>query len=174
MTTNAELTAALDSFKPELAARYDRMVRHQFERLVHRHSANLKNVANTTDYRVWANTVRPMCVSTKTGNTLWDFAYSIDDARLAAEAAKYADEVVEQWGNKIEAKLGELDGARVLRMDGCRFLIVGTRAGVAVEIQQDMILNVSSKGTLFNQWPSRIYVNKKFLSEAAYRKRFAA
>jgi hypothetical protein len=33
-----------------------------------------------------------------------------------------------------------------------------------------MIINVSPKGKLFNQFPARIYVNGKFTSAAAYAK----
>lgn len=170
---NTELAAALEAFKPELADRFAAMVRHQFDVLVRRHGPALKNIANTTDYRVWANTVRPLTTCTRTGKAFYDVVYAVDETRLAAEAVKYADEVTAEWGRKIEAKLGEMGGAKVNRMDGCRFLITGTRAGRRVEIQQDMILNVSSKGLLFNQWPARVYIDGKFFSAAAYTKAFA-
>jgi hypothetical protein len=36
-----------------------------------------------------------------------------------------------------------------------------------------MIMNVSSRGTLFNQFPARIYVDGKFTSEAKFKKEIA-
>lgn len=37
---------------------------------------------------------------------------------------------------------------------------------------QDRIFNVISKGTLYNQWPARIYIDGKRISEAAYKRLF--
>ena len=71
---------------------------------------------------------------------------------------------------EIAAKLGELDGAEVRHLDGYRFAVVGTKDGRTVRIEQDMIVNISVKGTLFNQFPSRIYVDGKFTSAANYAK----
>lgn len=39
-----------------------------------------------------------------------------------------------------------------------------------VRIEQSVILNVSSKGKVSNQFPARIYVAGKFVSEAKFKK----
>jgi hypothetical protein len=58
----------------------------------------------------------------------------------------------------------------VRALDGARFRIVGIKNDRSICIEQDRIVNVSPKGTLFNQFPARIYVNGKFTSAAAYAK----
>lgn len=85
-----------------------------------------------------------------------------------------ADDVVAVWANKVQAKMGELDDATVHYVSGTAFRITGTRGGRKVTIEQHMIINVSRLGRLFNQWPSRIYVDGQFTSEAKYKKMFAA
>jgi hypothetical protein len=103
-----------------------------------------------------------------------DKTWSVDDKRMAAAAALYADDMMDIWADKITAKIAELDAAEVHDLGGVSFCITGTRHGEAVRIEQRMILSVSSKGKLFNQYPLRIYLRGKLISEAAYMRRSVA
>jgi hypothetical protein len=173
---DAEITAALEAHKPALAASFAHIVRVQYARIVEQFGPTARGVANSTSYKVWANTVRPCCNIVKVAGDLsgLETTYVINEERLAKAAAAYANEVVLSWLGKINEKLGELDTAECPHFEGDRFLITGTRAGKTVLIEQDRIINISSKGTIFNQFPARIYVDRKFTSAVAYKRAFAA
>ena len=174
---NTELPAAFEAFKPEIAEQYARMIRNSFNHYVEKFGPSMRGIANSESYRFWSNTVRGN-TTTEGGEIVGGrqnpHTYHINEDRLAANGKKYAEAVVAEWAGKIEAKLGELDGAEVKTMTGVAFLITGTRNGRKVTIEQQMILQSSPKGTLFNQFPARIYVDGKFTPEAKYKAAFAA
>lgn len=163
---------ALQAKKPEIAAMAARIVESQFNRLVEQFGVTMKGVANSDSYRLWSETIRALCTSTKveTDHSGRSNPYALNPAAVAAYAEQYAVEVVESWETKIAEKMGELEGATVFNVSACNFHICGLRFGKAVRIEQDMIVNVSSKGKLFNQFPARIYVEGKFTSAAKYKK----
>ena len=156
MTT--EIRAALDAFAPELEARFARFAKRQIERLVERFGPQLRGIANSDLYRAYA-AIAPY-YDRSTGE--------VNEARIEEGAREYARATAEAWADKIEGKLGELDEAEVKAMGGCAFRIAGMKGGRRVLIEQDMIVNVSPKGTLFNQFPARIYVDGKFTPAAKY------
>lgn len=171
---NAALKAALDAYKPEIAARFDRFIRNTFAAMVEDHGPSLKGAGNSHRWaRTLSGTVRPFIRTVlpegQYSGRIGD-PYEINEERLKAGAAKYAEQVVESWATKIEAKMGELDSAEVRAMGNCTFRISGTKLGRNVHIEQNMIVNVSSKGTLFNQFPARIYLEGKAISEAKFKK----
>lgn len=170
--THNSLAAALDTYKPAIAARHVAAVTEMFEAILAAFGPTLRGVSNSFK---WAKTYSNVVARyvTSEGNS-FHAPHFLNTARLEADAVQYADEVAQAWQIKIEAKLGELESGTVHHMDGVAFRIVGTRGGHAVEIEQTMILNVSSRGTLFHQFPARIYVDGKFKSEAAYKKMFQA
>ncbi len=98
--------------------------------------------------------------------TIW----TLDEARIEVEAAKYATEACQEWRSKFEAKVGQLENATLVYGSGAWLRIAGTRNGRRVEINQQMILNVSNKGKVFNQFPARIKVDGKAISEASFKK----
>lgn len=174
---NAAIEAALIAFRPAIAARYESLINRSFENLVNLYGASMSGIANTKAYSFWSKTIRPVCRSTGgevVGGRQSPFIYQINAERLAKKAAEYAEAVTIDWLGKITLKLGELENAEVKHMTGVSFLISGTRDGARIQIEQQMILNQSPKGTLFNQFPARIYIDGKASSEAAYKKRFAA
>ncbi len=97
---------------------------------------------------------------------------TLNESTLAAKAQTWAEEAAVEWAAKIEAKLADVQDAE-LHGGGDQFTITAVRAGRQIRIEQQRIIQVSSKGRLFNQWPSRIYVDGKFYAEAAYKKLFA-
>jgi hypothetical protein len=86
-------------------------------------------------------------------------------------ATTHADNVVTEIVGKLTIKCGELTNVSVsLHNGGSGFRIEGQHNGHFVDIYQEQIVNVSIKGKLFNQYPSRIYVDGKFTPAADYSK----
>jgi hypothetical protein len=160
------IASALESFRPELETRMINFVHHTLERLVRVYGPALRGVVNSRDYNVYANSVRP--VTRRVGVGSVNDPVEINEAYLAKRAAEYAEATVASWAAKIEAKLNGLNDAEVIRGQGASFTLRGTKNGRRIVIDQDMIVNCSSKGTLFNQFPARIYVDGKFMSAAKY------
>jgi hypothetical protein len=158
------IAAALDANKPSLESHFVSFTNSRFKSLVEQFGPALRGVYNSTQARNWG-AIRHMARSL--GDRL-NSEYVMDQDRVASGAKEFADAVVAAWADKISAKLGEIDNAEVRRMDGYSFAITGNKAGRKVRIEQDMIINVSSKGTLFNQFPARIYVDGKFMSAAKF------
>lgn len=160
------LTAALEAHKPDLEARFVSFTTNRFNRLIEQFGPSLRGIYNSDQCRNWGAIAG---CTVRLGDRI-NSEYALDDARLAAAAKSFAEQTVAAWATKIEAKLGDLTDAEVRHLDGARFRITGTKGDRSVSIEQDMIVNVSPKGTLFNQFPARIYVNGKFTSAAAYAK----
>lgn len=152
--------AALEAFAPELAARYVRNVEATLARLVAKFGPALRGIANASEYHQWQSIVA-CCRRTAEG-------VAINDAQLAHLANQYAADTVAAWAAKIDAKLGELEAAELVRGGGMTFLLKGRKGDRLVDIEQTMIVNISPKGTLFNQFPARIYVDGKFTSAKAF------
>lgn len=141
------------------AAQVERSIRATFAELVAKFTTDMKGVANSRQYFVWAETVRPCC--DRSSNRM-DGTYSLSEERVASFSVKLADTMADEVLGKVNAKVGDLTGAKVLRVGGANFIITGTKKDKAVRIEQNQIINVSVKGKLFNQYPSRIYVDGKF------------
>jgi len=160
MTAPVSATAAaLRDFAPELEARFIKFTTATIARYVEKFGPDLRGIANSGSYTAWQNG----CAAFYSRQT-----HQIDEAALARYAAEYATATIESWAAKIDAKLGELDDATLIRGAGATFTLRGRKAGRNVTIEQDMIVNVSSKGTLFNQFPARIYVDGKFTPAAKF------
>lgn len=166
------LDAALSAYKPEIEKRYADIVTTQFNRMVESLGPELSGIHNNWTYaKTFSATVRPNVdrvnvdplKPTKSG------IYQINPDKLAANASKYADSTIDSWKGKIRGKLGELENATVHGLSNQSFRITGTKGGKNVEISQQMIINVSKNGTLFNQFPSRITVDGKPISEAKFK-----
>jgi hypothetical protein len=160
------ITAALEAHKPSLEAYFVDFAERRFANLVRQFGPALRGVYNSTQANNW----RAISSLARSLGDRITSEYVLDADRVAAAATVFANATVATWADKIAAKLGELHSAEVRHIDGYRFRIVGTKGDRSICIEQDMILNISSKGTLFNQFPARIYVNGKFTSAAAYAK----
>lgn len=165
------LTDALNAYRPQIEARIERILTAKFEDLTKRFGPTLRGVYNSECYKFFTETLRRVLTQdlrTEGGRQIAG-DYRIDAAKLTAYAAAAAEQTIAAWATKIEAKMGEIENAEVLSMGGYTFHIVGTAHGKKALIEQNMIVNVSSKGTLFNQYPARIYLDGKFISEAKYK-----
>lgn len=159
-----DLTAALEAHKPALEAYFIDFTERRFATLVRHFGPALRGVYNSP----LANNWRAISSLTVCDGDRINSEYSLNAARVAAAATAFADATVATWADKIAAKLGELDNAEVRHLDGYRFAVTGSKGDRKVLIEQDMIVNVSSRGTLFNQFPARIYVDGKFTPAAKY------
>lgn len=96
--------------------------------------------------------------------------YKIDHERIATASVRYAKEQIDAFKFKLNRKLADLTDIENLRIDGSNFRFSGVLGENKVLVEQTTVLKCSNKGTLFNQWPCRIYVNGKFMPEAAFKK----
>jgi hypothetical protein len=95
--------------------------------------------------------------------------FALNADKVALHGKRYAEETSMMWYEKICNKLVELDDAIVTKADIHEVRIYGNRNGKRIQMEQHIIINSSSKGKLFNQFPCRIYVDGKFTSEAKYK-----
>lgn len=158
--------AALEAFAPELAARFVAHSTRLFNFYVERYGQNLRGIANSSDYTNYSNSVRPFIKRIGVGSM--NDPVALNTEYLAKLADQYAADTVAAWAAKIDAKLGELEDAKLARGAGMTFLLHGRKNGRAVTVEQTMIVNISPKGTLFNQFPARIYIDGKFTSAKAF------
>ena len=161
-----------ETLKAELVEVFDfqikRSVRYTFKTLLNAYGSGMKGVYNSRLARVWAETIRPCCESTS--NIPSQNEYFLSETRLDRFANSCAQEMADEVLAKVDSKVGELTDAIVHRVGGANFQIAGIKGDRKVFIEQTQILNVSSKGKLFNQFPSRIYVDGKFTSAANFAK----
>lgn len=93
-----------------------------------------------------------------------------DDAALLRYATRIATESAEETIAKLVKKLGTLTEAAITNRDAGQFTLIGMLGARRVCVEQQRVFKFSSKGTPFNQWPARIYVDGKFTPEAAFAK----
>ena len=96
----------------------------------------------------------------------------ICDDYLAKATAEYADQTIGQMIAKLEGKTGGLSEVEIVSISpgALEVTLRGKRGADLVTIEQRKILNMSSRGNLFNQYPALIYVNGKRFSEAAFKR----
>lgn len=161
-----------EALKTELVevfeAQIKNSVRYTFQTLLNAYGSGMKGVYTSRLGRVWAETIRPCCESTS--NIPSQNEYLLSETRLDRFANARAQEMADDILGKVDSKVGELTDAIVHRAGGANFQITGMKGDRKVFIEQNQILNVSSKGKLFNQFPSRIYVDGKFTSAANFAK----
>ncbi len=133
------------------------------------YGSTLRGVYNSLDVRTFKAWVQP--ILSADGDRINSNQF-IDDAKLARFAARQADACIALWTDKISGKLGDLENAAINRLNGYTYNICGHRGGRVVAIEQQLIVKTSSKGTVFNQFPARIYVDGKFTPEKKYHEMF--
>lgn len=163
-----ELHALVLAKRAELAEVVEAQLRRVFSAAVSKLGPTLPRVYNDPDFgRMWSNTMKHL-VDGGGGRT----AASIDEEKLRSYAHDYARNSLEELFQKLIAKVGDLEGATAQGLSGFDFQLAGHRDAHRVVVDQQMIVNVSSRGTLFNQFPARIRVDGKAVSEAAYKSMF--
>lgn len=93
----------------------------------------------------------------------------IRDQYLTETCREQAQAQVDSFVAKLEKKLSDLDSVELIDVRGAAFTIRGNLNGQSVHVNQQVIFKVSSRGTPFNQFPARIYVDNQFLSEKQFK-----
>ncbi len=184
MNTAATITAAFNAQKTRMV---EQMVAG-LERDLTEMKAD-ENDASKSRYwsAYWTKTLRPMCVlvggQPRTwvsntgevkpcpyGNTVGG-EWVLDIAKATTWADAWAAAELEAAAAKLIAKVGDLKHVKIIGApERGTFTLVGHHHSYAtVRVEQTRVLKSSSKGTLFNQWPARIYVDNRPVSEAAYK-----
>lgn len=97
--------------------------------------------------------------------------YIVAESALERNAKAYGERVALEWYNKMTSKLGDTSVTHVSEPTrGGDLIIKGRLSGSDIRLEQQRIINVSSRGLLFHQFPARIYVDGKFMSEAVYKR----
>lgn len=167
--TEAIVNAAMIEFLPTLEARYIDHITYTHAAIVKSLGEDMKGVYNSW---AWARTFRmsvaPNLVNSSAPNS------GLSQARLEENAKLYAQQTIESLQDKIVSKIGSVESIEIKRLNGCTFYINGVMNGQTFCLEQTIIVKCSSKGLVFNQFPARIYLNGKFISEAAFKKLQAA
>lgn len=187
--TLATLKTEFDKLIPALEADYIAFVTNQLERLLKTYDDTaLRNLANSwhQDGYIYRNLRRFLCnveqqraIANGEADTRFTYGASyrkilngIDHAHVAKEATAYARDQVDSFIFKLTRKFGDLTNVTVHFADtnALECTITGEQAGHKVYIQQDRIINTSKNGKPFHQWPARLTVDGKRVSEAAWKK----
>jgi len=157
------------ALKAQLVEVFTSQVQHSitatFNRFVATYGASMKGIYNSRNGQFWKYSVSVCC---DRSNHLATADYILNAEKVALFAAQMADEMANEVLVKVNAKVADLQDSNVVLVSGANFVITGTKNGQNVRIEQNQIINVSVKGNLFNQYPSRIYVNGKFTSAAKF------
>jgi hypothetical protein len=157
------------ALKDQLVAVFTNQVQHSitqtFNRLVATYGASMSGVYNSRNGQFWKYSVSVCC---DRSSHVAGADYILNAEKVAKFAAVMADEMADEVLAKVNAKVAELQNAKAVLVSGANFVITGLKNDQQVRMEQNQIINVSVKGKLFNQFPSRIYVNNKFTSAAKF------
>jgi hypothetical protein len=178
MATLNDITAKFDELKPGLEADYVRYVTETLTRLINKHGEKVRDLYNAWGEEGHLFRAFSMMVIYPTkafGQMTNGDVPTINHERIKAMGKRYADDQIAAFTMKLTRKLGALQNVEIfdLSVNAFEFTIQGELGNELVRVQQSRIINCSTKGKLFHQWPARIYVNGKPTSEAAF-KRLAA
>lgn len=158
-----DVRAALETQRDGLIEAYRDHAISLHERFVRRHGAALAKIHLSHDVLTW-NAIRECFTFNKAAGS-----WTVNPEGMALWAAAQADDVLAKWEAKIGQKLGKgVENVKVCDVNARTFRIEATRNGQAVLLVQQMILN-SRGDTLFNQFPARLYLDGRAVSEAEYK-----
>lgn len=163
METNP-IHEALQAYVPRLASSYRDIITNTFDRILSKLGPSLNGIYNDWEF---ARVFRATIVDKLSRNVIGD--YHLNDSKLATNAVAYAKATVEAWEAKITAKLPGVANIQVKSLGSYEFEVTGQLAHLSVRIEQKIITKVSSKGLVFNQFPSRIYVAGHFTPEKDFK-----
>lgn len=160
MTITA-IAAAIEQAKPVVAQRFAGQVTALYQAMARDLGPGLPNVVNSWSWaRTWNATVKACCTPDR----------ELCPSRTDRAARAYAAATAEAWLDKIMAKLGRVDQAEVQWIDGTDFRVVAQRGADRVVLDQRIIMNVSSRGTIFPQFPARLRVNGKAVAAREFNR----
>ena len=164
MTTS--IAALLTESRAALAAEYTNWAGAQVKRLIEKYPTFRCRSEYRDDYMLISNLQG--CVSYD--SNFMDAKASLDEARLAKQAEKFATYQIERWEAKIIEKLGRaqiVDGRVDTRGD---LWIKAELDGKTVFLDQHRVFKFSNRGTPFYQFPARLRLDGKAITAAAFKK----
>jgi hypothetical protein len=174
---NASLKAAMLGYAPALAAQFASSWREQIARRVARGDHQLVYISrgvseqvresNNDRYFAWQEIEHRLHFANGDG--------TVREDKLEAAAEAYGEETALGWYWKMAAKLGRcVDVKAVTDPTYATLYVEGTVANsrTVVAISQQIVYKVSSMGRPFHQFPARIYVDRRFMTEAEFAKAF--
>ena len=166
----SNLNEVLDSKANEIAEEYIVRIEHLYNMLVREFGTDMKGIYNSCSASLFKEIVKPVCDYNKEVRRFDDpNPYTINKDKLILAANRYAISTILSWKDKITKKISVITDIVCHNLDGTSFYITGKYKENDIKIVQNMIVNVSSKGKLFNQFPTRIYINNKPISEAKFK-----
>lgn len=175
MTTAATITAAFNAQKTHMVEQMVAGLERDLAEMKAEFGNDLSGVCGNRYWGpYWAGTVRQLCTLTGAKMGLWALEggeWVLDVAKATAHAEAWAATELQAACDKLIAKVGNLKHVKISGApERGTFILVGHHPNYAtVRVQQARVLKSSAKGTIFNQWPARIYVDGKPVSEAAYK-----
>jgi hypothetical protein len=169
------ISAEFDEMIPVIAAEFTSWVTKTLERIISTYDRKeLSNLGGSwsSDGGKWRQLRTFTIMVDENGEPTSRFTsrYKINHERIERESVRYAKGQIDAFKFKLNQKLADLADIENLKIDGSNFRFSGVLGENKVLVEQTTVLKCSNKGTLFNQWPCRIYVNGKFMSEAAFKK----
>lgn len=165
-----DIKQALESYKPIIKERYKKTITYQYDLLVERFTSSMKGIYNSHSCSLFKEAIRPICDDLRKSDSISEKSnFVINPDKLEKVADSYTTFSIEEMYSKINNKINGVSDVEVLIVQNCEFIIKAKLYENTVLIQQQMIINVSSKGKLFNQYPARIYVNGKQISEKKFK-----
>lgn len=171
-----EIKALLKTQIPAIEESFKSQVKHQFNAISKHYQVGVpggfRGITGSYTYaHIWSS-IRAFVKFEYGVDASKTVVAGLDEEKLVKAAKAYAESAANEWFSKIMEKVGELEGAMAHHLSGAEFKIIGKKDGRHVEIHQQMIVNMSPKGKLFNQFPARIYLEGKPISAASYKKVF--
>lgn len=165
-----DLRSALVERRKHLEASFVHYVRRTHKTLESLFGESLRGVSNSPFYSTYKNTISPL-IDHKTNRNGFTISTTINECLLKKASKKYADGVIEEIINRVEQKTAMFfENPKITEMssDGLDFTITGIHplTQQPIQIRQRTILNHSSLGNPFNQYPARIKLNNKAISSA--------
>lgn len=173
---NPALKAAFEAQAPDLAAEFESYMRSTYAALQKNFPDGVPAyLESRSPYRHEVALLQTVCdIRRKEPAVIgsMDHIMVLDEGALTSRAEAYGLSTALQWFYKTNQKLGDLQSPVLVKDRDGYVHVKGERDGKKVELVQQRIINVSPLGKLFHQFPSRIYLDGKFMTEEAYAKLF--
>ena len=177
--TTTTISEAVESMIPQIAAEVYTYVAAQVAATLNNQDGKIRRDGKMSRAAYqFAGYIRSFCADVPADETDdWSFQsqyngnpdWTIVPERVARFAAATAIASAHSWETKLIGKLGAVTDVTIEDHGAGNLTVRGTFDGSAVTLEQQRIINVSSHGKLFHQFPARIYVDGKATAERAFK-----
>jgi len=164
------INEVLKTKEEAISLNYQEYVASLYKELTEEFTNKFNGIYNSGCGNLFKEAIKPVCDYDKGCTRPGETVYTLSKEKLKVVADKYATLTVLAWQQKIVSKIGNITDIQCHSLNSTGFYITGKLGTLNVRVEQNIIVNVSSKGKLFNQFPARIYVDGKAISEAKFKK----